>query len=93
MSMSGSRGSNRKPVPVDGNLRSGLWAVFMGLSGLMVAFVVVAIRWNDESGVAALAAVASSIGAILTAYFGLQLTTQQEGPPARAPRRKKQKVR
>jgi hypothetical protein len=47
-------------------------AVFMGLLGLLTAFVVVAIRWNDDSGVAALGAVASSIGAILSGYFGLQ---------------------
>jgi hypothetical protein len=57
----------------DGAARSALWALVMGLAGLLTAFVVVAVRWNDESGVAALGAVASSIAAILTGYFGIQL--------------------
>lgn len=73
-------------------LRTGLWAVFMGLLGLLTAFVVVAVRWNNESGVAALGAVASSIGAILSAYFGLQYAqrTNQEhrGRPPRRSRRR-----
>jgi hypothetical protein len=80
MSVSGDR--ERKTTPDDGALRSGLWAVFMGLIGLMTAFVVVAIRWNDESGVAALGAVASSIGAILSAYFGIQYAQRVSGPNA-----------
>jgi len=44
--------------------------------------------WNDESGVAALAAVASSIGAILTAYFGIQYS-QRVGADAAAVRRRR----
>jgi hypothetical protein len=68
--------------------RSGLWAVFMGLLGLLTAFVVVAIRWNDESGVAALGAVASSIGAILSAYFGLQYAASA-GEHSRGPTRRR----
>jgi hypothetical protein len=70
MSLSG--GTKKRPVAGDASLRSGLLAVFMGLLGLLTAFLVVAVRWNDESGVAALAAVASSIAAILTGYFGIQ---------------------
>jgi hypothetical protein len=54
----------------------------------MTAFIVVAFSWNDESGVAALAAVASSIGAILTAYFGIQYA-QRAGADAQAARRRK----
>lgn len=80
--MSHSGGSKTK-APEDGSLRSGLWAVFMGLLGLMTAFVVVATRWNDEAGVAALAAVASSIAAIMTAFFGIQYS-QRAGNGARA---------
>lgn len=75
-------------VPDDRGTRSGLWAVFMGLMGLLTAFVVVAIRWNDESGVAALGAVASSIGAILSAYFGIQYA-QRAGTDAGAAGRKR----
>jgi hypothetical protein len=71
MALGGGR-AYRTRSPFHARQRSGLWAVFMGLLGLLTAFVVVAIRWNDESGVAALGAVASSIGAILSAYFGLQ---------------------
>jgi hypothetical protein len=73
-----SGGRDRRLAPDDRNVRSGLWAVFMGLTGLLIAFVVVAVRWNDESGVAALGAVASSIGAMLSAYFGLQYTQRPD---------------
>ena len=84
MSVAGSR--VRKLAPEDGNVRSALWALFMGLLGLMTAFVVVAVSWNDASGVAALAAVASSIGAILTAYFGIQYSQRVSADAA--PRRR-----
>lgn len=70
--MSDTGDSKRRTTSDDGVVRQALWAVLMGLVGLLSAFVVVAIRWNDESGVAALAAVASSIAAILTGYFGMQ---------------------
>lgn len=53
--------------------------MFMGLSGLLTAFLVVAVRWNDESGVAALAAVASSIAAIMTAFFGIHYAQRTTG--------------
>ena len=86
--MSVAGGRERKFVPEDGNVRSALWALFMGLLGLMTAFVVVAVTWNDESGVAALAAVASSIGAILTAYFGIQFS-QRVGADSAAVRRRR----
>ena len=86
--MSVAGGRERKSAPEDGNVRSALWALFMGLLGLMTAFVVVAFSWNDESGVAALAAVASSIGAILTAYFGIQFS-QRVGADAAAARRRR----
>lgn len=86
--MSVAGGRERKLAPEDGNVRSALWALFMGLLGLMTAFVVVAVTWNDESGVAALAAVASSIGAILTAYFGIQFS-QRVGADAAATRRRR----
>lgn len=86
--MSNSGGRDKKtPPPMDGYLRSGLWAVSMGLTGVLTAFVVVALRWNDESGVAALAAVASSIAAIMTAYFGIQYA-QRSGTGATTGRRK-----
>jgi hypothetical protein len=87
MSVAGSR--ERRLAPQDGNLRSGLWALFMGLLGLMTAFIVVAVSWNDESGVAALAAVASSIGAILTAYFGIQYAQKAGADAAQAARKRK----
>lgn len=74
--MSGSGGKKTGPAPTDGSLRSALVAVFMGLSGLLTAFLVVAVRWNDESGVAALAAVASSIAAIMTAFFGIHFASR-----------------
>ncbi len=86
MSESGDR--NRRTTPDDGTLRSGLWALFMGLIGLMTAFVIAAIRWNDESGVAALGAVASSIGAILSAYFGIQFAQRVSGPSASGRKRR-----
>jgi hypothetical protein len=69
--MSSSGGRERRIAP-EPSYRSGLWAVSMGLVGLMTAFIVVATRWNDPAGVAALGAVASSIAAILTGYFGIQ---------------------
>ena len=75
--MSNSRGRERKVVPEERSFPSGLWAMLMGLIGLMTAFVVVATRWNDESGVAALGAVASSIAAIVTGYFGIQYAQSQ----------------
>lgn len=78
--MSSSGGRKTRPAPADdGILRSGLVAVFMGLFGLLTAFVVVAVRWNDEAGVAALAAVGSTIAAILTAYFGIQYAQRAVG--------------
>lgn len=77
--MSNTGGRDRRMTQDDGILRSGLWAVFMGLIGLLTAFVVVAIHWNDASGVAALGAVASSIAAILSAYFGIQYTQRAGG--------------
>jgi hypothetical protein len=88
MSVAGSR--EKRLAPEDGIVNPGLWAVFMGLLGLMTAFVVVAIRWNDESGVAALGAVASSIGAILSAYFGIQYAqrTSADSRPVDRRRRK-----
>lgn len=84
MSVAGSR--ERRLAPEDGIVTSGLWAVFMGLLGLMTAFIVVAVRWNDESGVAALAAVASSIGAILSAYFGIQYAQRSNADSPRVDR-------
>ncbi len=72
MTNTGSR--ERKAVPEQRSFPSGLFVVTMGLVGLLTAFVVVAVRWNDESGVAALGAVASSIAAIVTGYFGIQYT-------------------
>lgn len=62
----------KKVDPEPRTPQAGLWAVFMGLAGLITTFIVVALRWNDESGVAALAAVASSIAAILSGYFSIQ---------------------
>lgn len=85
--MSDTRSRERKTIPDDGLLRSGLWAVFMGLIGLLTAFVVVATRWNNESGVAALAAVASSIAAIMSAYFGIQYS-QRTGAAASGKKRR-----
>lgn len=46
--------------------QAGLWAVFIGVTGLLATFVVVVILWKDESGLAALTALASSIAAILS---------------------------
>lgn len=77
--MSNTGGRDKRMTQDDGILRSGLWAVLMGLVGLLTAFVVVAIRWNDESGVAALGAVASSIAAILSGYFGIQYSQRFVG--------------
>ncbi len=77
MSDTGDR--HRRMGSDDGFGSSALWALLMGLTGLLAAFVVVAVRWNDESGVAALGAVASSIAAILTGYFGIQLTQRNTG--------------
>lgn len=87
--MSSSGGRKTRPAPDDGILRSGLVAVFMGLFGLLTAFVVVAVRWNDEAGVAALAAVGSTIAAILTAYFGIQYAQRAVGPGAADTRKRK----
>lgn len=80
----------KRLAPEDGTVTSGLWAVFMGLLGLMTAFVIVAVRWNDESGVAALGAVASSIGAILSAYFGIQYA-QRSSTDSRATARRRRR--
>ena len=87
--MSDPGGRERKPAPDGSNSRTGLTALFMGLLGLMTAFVVVAIRWNDESGVAALGAVASSIAAILSAYFGIQYTQRVGSQGANPTRRRR----
>lgn len=88
--MSDFRGREKKTGwPEDVALRSGLWAVLMALVGLLTAFVVVAIHWNDASGVAALGAVASSIGAILSAYFGIQYTQQRMGGNTGGPGKKR----
>ncbi len=87
--MSSSGGRKTRPAPDDGFLRSGLVAVFMGLFGLLTAFVVVAVRWNDEAGVAALAAVGSTIAAILTAYFGIQYAQRAVGSGAADTRKRK----
>lgn len=62
-----------------------LWAFLIALVGLMTAFVVVALRWNDESGVAALGAVASSIAAIVSGYYGFQYS-QSASDKKRRPR-------
>ena len=62
----------RKVAPEPRPLQAGLWAVFIGVTGLLATFVVVVILWKDESGLAALTAVASSIAAILSGYFGYQ---------------------
>jgi hypothetical protein len=86
--MSVAGGRERRIALEQGNAPSALWALLMGLLGLMTAFIVVAVRWNDESGVAALAAVASSIGAILTAYFGIQYS-QRVGAETAATRKRK----
>lgn len=73
-----STGSKQKKAPPEPrSLQTGLWAVFMGVTGLLTTFVVVAVRWNDESGVAALAAVASSIAAILSGYFSIQYSADR----------------
>jgi preprotein translocase subunit SecF len=85
MSASGDR--ERKLLPDERHLRSGLWAVFMALIGLLVAVVVVAFRWNNESGVAALGAVTSSIAAIVSAYFGIQYS--QRAVDAKSPSKKR----
>ena len=87
--MSDVRGKQRKVVPDDRGFRSGLWAVFMGLIGLLTAFVVVAFRWNDESGVAAFGAVASSIAAILSAYFGIQYAQRSGADMGTADRKRR----
>jgi Na+-driven multidrug efflux pump len=87
MSASGDR--KTRQAPDDGILRSGLVAVFMGLLGLLTAFLVVAVRWNDEAGVAALAAVGSTIAAILTAYFGIQYASRAVGSGAADTRKRK----
>jgi hypothetical protein len=50
----------------------GLWAVLMGLAALVIAFSVVALRWRDQTGLAALGVVCSPIAAIVSAYFGIQ---------------------
>ena len=65
--MSGSRSKRAHTKPDDRSL----WAVFMGLICLITVLVVVAVRWNDPSGVAALGAVASSVAAILSGYFSI----------------------
>lgn len=75
MAQAGSK--QRKATPEFRRLQAGLWAVFMGVVGLLTTFVVVAVRWNDDSGVAALAAVASSIAAILSGYFGIQYSGER----------------
>ena len=51
----------------------GLGAVLVGVVGLVIAFLVVALNWRNESGVAALGVVASPIAAIVSAYFGIQV--------------------
>jgi hypothetical protein len=66
--------SRRKGAHTQSDDRS-LWAVFMGLICLIAVLVIVAVRWNDPSGVAALGAVASSIAAILSGYFSIQART------------------
>ena len=66
--------SRRKGAHTPADHRS-LWAVFMGLICLIAVLVIVAVRWNDPSGVAALGAVASSIAAILSGYFSIQART------------------
>jgi hypothetical protein len=73
-----ANGSKQKKIaPAPSSLHAGLWAVFMGMAGLLTTFLVVALAWSDESGVAALAAVASSIAAILSAYFSIQLSADR----------------
>lgn len=75
--MAANASKQKKAAPDPSALHAGLWAVFMGVAGLLTTFVVVAVAWSDESGVAALAAVASSIAAILTAYFSIQFSTDR----------------
>jgi hypothetical protein len=50
----------------------GLWAVLIGVGGLVVAFAIVALAWSDQTGVAAIGAIAGPIAAIVSAYFGIQ---------------------
>ena len=66
--MSDSRRKGAHTSPDDHSL----WAVFMALICLIMVLVIIAVRWNDPSGVAALGAVASSIAAILSGYFSIQ---------------------
>ena len=58
----------------DNKWEFGLWAVLMGVLGLVIAFIVIAWRWHDQTGIAALGAIASPIVAMVTAYFGIQYT-------------------
>lgn len=66
-----------KTAQDDRSLQAALWALFMGVVALITTFVVVAVRWKNESGVAALAAVASSIAAILSGYFSIQYSADR----------------
>lgn len=50
----------------------GLWAVLIGVTGVVISFVVVALNWNDSTGIAALGVIVSPIAAIVSAYFGIQ---------------------
>ncbi len=69
-----TRGTNNAGTGGSGDRRweYGLWAVLIGVGGLVVAFAIVALAWSDQTGVAAIGAIAGPIAAIVSAYFGIQ---------------------
>src|SRR5215475_1460157 len=56
----------------NGKWEYGLLAVLIGVGGLAGVFTLVAFRWHDQTGIAALGTIASPIVAIVSAYFGVQ---------------------
>jgi hypothetical protein len=66
--------AGQNPPPGEQRWTSGLVAVAVGVGALLIAFVIVATKWKDTTGIAALGVIASPIAAIVGAYFGIQVS-------------------
>ena len=54
----------------------GVIAVAVGAAALVGAFILVALKWRQDQGVAALGVVASPVVSIVAAYFGIQSSAE-----------------
>lgn len=70
----------------------GLWAVLIGVGGLVVAFAIVALAWSDQTGVAAIGAIAGPIAAIVSAYFGIQYSQKAAADAAETTKEAEKRV-